>query len=116
MVIAAETEELRRRIANYPGTGLDIKGKCVILADDGLATGSSMRAAIASARAGGAAQIVVAVPVASRDAVQTIEQVERVPVYAVAVPVNFYAVGPWYRDFSPTTDDEVRAAFEGISA
>ena len=115
-VIAAETDELRRRIADYPGTNVDLRGMCVILVDDGLATGASMRAAIASARSGAASEVVVAIPVAAPDAVKSIAQSEKVPIYAVAVPRGFYAVGPWYQDFSPTTDEQVQEAFEGISA
>jgi len=79
----------------------------VILVDDGLATGSTMRAAVAAVRKLGPAKVVVAVPVGAAD---TCREFGRVADEAVCVqtPDPFFAVGGWYRDFSQTTDDEVR--------
>ncbi len=114
-VIEKERSELARRAAKYPAAP-DIRDKCVILVDDGLATGASMRAAIASARQQGAAKIVVAVPVAAPAAFRNIERTESVEAFAVSVPDSFQAVGTWYEDFRPTSDEEVKAALDGALA
>jgi putative phosphoribosyl transferase len=85
----------------------DVRGKTAILVDDGLATGSTMRAAVEALRQQQPARIVVAVPVAAPqtcDALRpTVDQV-----VCAMVPESFVAVGLWYEDFSPTTDAEVR--------
>jgi predicted phosphoribosyltransferase len=107
--LARELEELRRREAAYRDARPlpDLKGKTVILVDDGLATGASMQAAARSVRRHEPARIVIAVPVASRTTCDKFrEEVDEV-VCAVA-PAPFHAVGDWYEDFSQTTDDEVR--------
>jgi putative phosphoribosyl transferase len=108
-VAAAEERELHRREREYRGDAPspDVRGKTVILVDDGLATGSSMRAAVAALRQQGPARIVVAVPVAARS---TCEELRRVAddVVCALTPEPFLAVGQWYQDFSQTTDDEVR--------
>lgn len=105
-VIGQEIAELRRRIECYPATDLDLTDKTVILVDDGLATGYTMRAAIGAAKNAAASAVVVAVPVGSAPAVAAL-RIKVDELVVVACPSNFYAVGQWYRDFRPTTDDEV---------
>ncbi len=104
-----EQAELERRERQYRGerAALDVDGKAVILVDDGLATGSSMRAAAAALRKSGASQIVVAVPVASRSTCEQLRQ-EGYEVVCATMPEPFFAVGQWYKDFAQTGDDEVR--------
>jgi putative phosphoribosyl transferase len=110
VVAARELEELRRREAAYRDgrSAPDVRGKTVILVDDGLATGASMRAAVAALRKLGPARIVVAVPVGAQ---QTCDEFRDVAdeVVCAETPDPFYAVGSWYADFDQTTDDEVRA-------
>jgi predicted phosphoribosyltransferase len=108
-VASWEQEELARRELLYRGARPppDVRGKTVILVDDGLATGSTMLAAVQALRRQGPARIVVAVPVASPDTCELLrEQVDEV--VCAATPEPFYAVGLWYQDFSQTTDEEVR--------
>lgn len=106
---AVEGEELERREALYRGKRppIDVAGRTVIVVDDGLATGSTMRAAVAALRQQGPARIVVAVPVA---AVPTRDDFAREvdEVACVATPDPFLAVGRFYDDFSQTSDAEVR--------
>lgn len=104
----AERAELERRAARYRGhhARLSLTGRCAVIVDDGIATGSSARAACQVARAHGAVRIIVAVPVASRLAVQSLADVCE-GVVCLEVPEPFFAVGEWYRDFSPTTDEQV---------
>ncbi|HXF29076.1 MAG TPA: phosphoribosyltransferase [Chlamydiales bacterium] len=85
---------------------LNVKGKTVIFVDDGLATGATMKAAIAWAKAEKAAQIIVAVPVAPAS---TLEEIQRMcdAVICLSAPYTFHAVGQFYDDFAQTTDDEV---------
>jgi predicted phosphoribosyltransferase len=84
-----------------------VAGRTVVLIDDGLATGATMRAAIEALRRQGPRQIIVAVPIASPDTCEALaREVDRV--VCAATPEPFHAVGLWYDDFSPTTDDEVR--------
>lgn len=112
-VAARETVELERRERVYRGewAGEDPTGKTVILVDDGLATGSSMEAAIAALRARKAGSIVVAVPVGPPS---TCREVARLADGLVCLnqPAYFAAVGEWYADFAPTTDEEVRQLLE----
>ena len=107
--LAKELDELRRREAAYrDGRPLpDLKGKTVILVDDGLATGASMQAAARAVRRHEPARIVVAVPVASRATCDKFRD-EVDEVVCAVTPAPFHAVGNWYEDFSQTTDDEVR--------
>ena len=86
-----------------------LTGRTVILVDDGLATGASMRAAVAWAHAQGAGRVVVAVPVAAPATVARLRR-EADDVVAVAAPAGFSAVGEWYDDFSQTPDTEVTDA------
>lgn len=107
--VAREEQEIERREKLYragsPGISLD--GRTAILVDDGIATGSSMKAAILALRTRACA-IVVAVPVAARSSYLEIQpQVQRM--ICLACPERFYAVGEFYRHFDQTSDDEVRA-------
>jgi putative phosphoribosyl transferase len=112
-----ELQEIKRRERLYRGDRPppDVKGKTVILVDDGLATGSTMLAAVQALRRLGPARIVVAVPVASPDTCKLLEEYVDETVCA-ATPEPFYAVGLWYRDFSQTTDEEVRELLERSAA
>lgn len=108
-VVSAEVAELERREAAYRNHRVSpqLEGKTVIVVNDGLATGASMRAAIAALRRRHPAAIVAAVPVGSRESCRRLEGVADDVVCAV-VPHPFYAVGEHYDDFRQTTDDEVR--------
>jgi putative phosphoribosyl transferase len=108
-VAAREEAELERRLADYRGSRPtpQVRDRVVILVDDGLATGSTMRAAVAALRQESPARIVVAVPVASPDTCDELSREVEEVVCALAPP-RFSAVGAWYDDFSQTTDDEVR--------
>ena len=114
---AEELRELERREQSYRGQRPEprTEGWTVILVDDGLATGSTMRAAVAALRQQGPARIVVAVPVA---AVSTCAELRREveEVVCFATPEPFMAVGRFYDDFSQTTDDEVRALLASARA
>ena len=116
-VARRELEEVERREAAYRGgrPPVETAGKRVILVDDGLATGATMRAAVAAVRATGPARIVVAVPIA---AASTCEELAREvdEIVCLRTPEPFYAVGLWYEDFSQTTDEEVRALLEQPAA
>jgi putative phosphoribosyl transferase len=108
-----ELKELERRERLYRGDRPppDVRGKTVILVDDGLATGSTMLAAVQALRKLGPARIVVAVPVASPDTCALLKEYVDDTVCAVT-PEPFYAVGLWYHDFSQTSDEEVRELLE----
>lgn len=104
-----EREELERRERAYRAgrEPLDVRGETVILVDDGLATGSTMRAAVAALRRMHPARIVVGVPVGAPDTCAELAE-EADEVVCAHEPEPFYGVGMWYDDFSQTTDDEVR--------
>ncbi|MGH7857609.1 MAG: phosphoribosyltransferase [Candidatus Binatia bacterium] len=108
---AAEREklELHRRDVEYRGTEepIEVKGLTAIVVDDGLATGSTMRAAVAALRRRGAARVVVAVPTASPDVCEEIGK-EVDEMICAETPEPFQAVGVWYEDFSQTSDREVK--------
>ena len=92
----------------------DVAGKTVIVVDDGLATGATMRAAVEAVRTRTPAGIVVAVPVGAPSTCEDLRRMDGVDdVVCVATPASFLAVGYWYDDFRETTDDEVRAALAG---
>lgn len=107
-IIVREQAELVRRESAYRGTQppVVIRGKAVLLVDDGVATGASMRVAIAALRQRGPAEIVVAVPVVDLSVVPVLAA-EADRVIAVSTPIHLGAVGEWYVDFEQTTDEEV---------
>lgn len=109
-VIAHETDELMRRetLYRHGRPPLDLKGRTVILVDDGLATGSSMLAAIQAVRQQEPLKLVVAVPVAAASSVNKVACEVDDFVY-VDAPERFHAVGQWYETFDQTSDDEVEA-------
>jgi putative phosphoribosyl transferase len=108
LVAEREQQELERREREYRGSRppLDVRNKTVIVVDDGLATGSSMRAAVEALRKMLPRAILVAVPVA---APQTCDEFrnEGIDIVCLRTPEPFEAVGLWYDDFSQTTDEEV---------
>jgi putative phosphoribosyl transferase len=109
-VAAHERLELARRERLYRAgrPALALKGLTVILVDDGLATGSTMRAAVQAARRADAQRIIVAVPVAAPETAESLRS-EADEVVCVATPVPLRAVGLWYDDFEQVSDDAVRA-------
>ncbi len=111
-VVRREQEELKRRERTYRDglPPLAVAGKTVILVDDGIATGSTMTAAISGLRQLGAGKIVVATPVIAPSTERNIALVTD-KLVAVLVPDEFYGVGGFYGDFSQTTDAEVRDLF-----
>ena len=108
-VAARERVELLRRQESYRAglAPLDVRGKDVIVVDDGIATGSTMRAALSALASSGAASVTIAVPVCASESRAEFEQiVDRV--VCVSEPEPFWAVGQAYLDFTQTSDDEVR--------
>lgn len=107
-VAARESLELaRRELAYRQGRpSLDVGGLVVVVVDDGLATGSTMKAAVASLRAAGASRIVAAVPVGAGPTLGDLAAVAD-EVVCARVPAQFRAVGEWYDDFAPTTEAEI---------
>jgi putative phosphoribosyl transferase len=116
-VAAREEQELQRREQSYRGARppLQLRGRTVVIVDDGLATGSTMRAAIAAVRKMEPQAIIVAVPVA---APQTCEEFRKEvdEMVCLRTPDPFQAVGLWYDDFSQTTDEEVHDLIERANA
>ena len=112
-VARQEQDELERRGREYRGdrSPPDVRGRTVILVDDGLATGSTMRAAVAALRRLGPSRIIVAVPVGARDTCEDMAR-EADEVVCARTPEPFLSVGVWYGDFSQTTDEEVNALLE----
>ena len=104
-----ERAELERRAALYRGgrAPIDLAGKTAVIVDDGIATGSTAAAAAQIARQAGAARVIIATPVAPPTTIRRLASVAD-DVIAVRTPENFFAIGEWYADFSPTSDDEVR--------
>jgi predicted phosphoribosyltransferase len=116
-VARAEEAELRRRERAYRGHAAapDVRGRTVIVVDDGIATGSTMRAAVEALRDAAPARIVVATPTAAADTVKMLASVAD-EVVAVIAPEEFSAVGQWYRNFGQTTDEEVIALLREAGA
>jgi predicted phosphoribosyltransferase len=116
-VAAQELQELRRREQLYRDDRPlpELQDRTVILVDDGLATGSTMRAAVAALRKHRPARIIVAVPVGASSTCETIRH-EADDCVCVSSPEPFDAVGHWYGDFSQTTDEEVRAYLKRASS
>lgn len=112
-VAEKEQRELERREREYRDAlpSPEIEGKIVILIDDGLATGATMRAAAIALKQQNPAKIIIAVPVSSPETCDEFEQ-EVDAIICAATPQPFYGVGIWYRDFSQTTDKEVRELLE----
>jgi putative phosphoribosyl transferase len=110
---ALAAEEMARQERRYRGDRRfpSVEGKTVILVDDGLATGSTMRAAVLALRAQHPAKVVVAVPVGAPETCDALGSVAD-DVVCVETPEPFRAVGLWYEDFSQTTDDEVHALLD----
>jgi predicted phosphoribosyltransferase len=110
---AARAELRRREQAYRAGRGpLTLAGRTVVLVDDGLATGATMLAAVRAARRGGATRIIVAVPVASPQAVSLLAR-EADQVIALRAPVQLASIGQWYDDFSQLDDPSVCALLAG---
>ncbi len=111
--IARESRELERRVALYRAgrPPLAAAGRTVILVDDGVATGLTDLVAVRALRAAGAARVVVAVPVGAGDSLDALAA-EADDVVCPLVPDALYGVGRWYRDFAPTSDEEVLALLE----
>jgi putative phosphoribosyl transferase len=106
-----ERVELQRRASIFPSADLDIADATVILVDDGLATGSTMLAAVAAVRTHAPAMVVVAVPVGARQAVQVLRSVADL-VLCLSTPEPFIAVGGAYEDFRQLSDEEVLTILE----
>ncbi len=108
--LARESLELRRRVERYRDgrPPIDVRGRTVIVVDDGLATGLTDLAAVRALRKRGARRIIVAVPVGSSESVSMLaEEADRV--VCLTVPQRLFGVGMWYRDFTPVSDEEVLA-------
>jgi putative phosphoribosyl transferase len=108
-VASRERKELERREQAYRGDRPvpEIGNRRVILVDDGLATGATMRAAVLALRQQQPAKIIIGVPVAPPDTVEELRR-EADEVICLATPEPFFAIGEWYMDFSQTSDEEVR--------
>jgi putative phosphoribosyl transferase len=109
-VVARAERELDERIERYRSRRepIELTGRTVILVDDGLATGSSASAAVETLRRRGAAHVILAVPVAAPASADALRR-HADEVVCVKTPADLWAVGMWYEDFRPTTDEEVVA-------
>jgi predicted phosphoribosyltransferase len=113
-VAVREGEELERRARAYRGArpSPELRGRVVVLVDDGLATGASMRAAVTAVRQLQPSRVVVAVPVGAPETCLALRALAD-EVVCVTSPSPFHAVGEWYEDFAQTTDAEVTALLRG---
>jgi putative phosphoribosyl transferase len=109
-IVRAELDELERRERLYRGDEPypELEGHTVLLVDDGLATGSTMLAAIKAVRTRSPRRVVVAVPIASAEACADLDQAADRTI-CLETPDPFYGVGVWYEDFSETSDEQVLA-------
>lgn len=116
-IVERESGELRRRVERFRSGRpiLDVRGRTVIVVDDGLATGLTDIAAVRALRKRGAGRIVVAVPVGSHEAVAMLGK-EADEVVCLSIPDELRGVGQWYRDFSPVGDEQVLALLAGASS
>ena len=116
-IAAREQREIDRRSRLYRGTRslVDIHGKELIIVDDGLATGSTMMAAVRALRHQGAKRTVVAVPVGPRDTCDALRR-EADQVVCLSSPEPFYSVGTWYEDFTQLTDRDVQNALSPMAS
>lgn len=107
-IVDRETREMEARTLRYRGDNapIDVQGREVILIDDGIATGATVRAAVRSLRNFGARRLVLATPTCAAETLPVL-QAEADEVVCLSAPAQFYGVGVWYDDFSQTTDDEV---------
>jgi putative phosphoribosyl transferase len=114
-VAARELLELERQQRAYRSNAPlpELAGRIVIVVDDGLATGSTMRAAVRALRQGGPKRIIIAAPVAAPETVRSLRQ--EADVVCLSTPAEFHAVSTWYQDFSQTSDEEVRQLIESAS-
>ena len=113
--IRAQEEEIRRRAQAYRRgrEPAEVEGRIAVVVDDGVATGGTAAAALRWARAQGAAQVVLAIPVAAPESLRALEG-EADRIVCLLAPERFYAVGQWYRDFGQTSDEEVVALLEEL--
>ena len=112
-LVQGEEHELQRRVRIYRGgrKPLSVADRTVIVIDDGVATGATMRAGLQALRARGAALVVAAAPVGALDSVDALRE-DADDVVVLETPAWFNAVGQWYENFGQTTDEEVRACLE----
>ncbi len=115
-VAKSEQQELERREKSYRGTRppLDVAGKTVFVVDDGLATGSTMRAAVQALRNMSAREVIVAVPVAAKDTYIEFRTIAD-DIICLRTPSPFQAVGLWYENFAQTSDEEVHELLDRAS-
>lgn len=113
--IQAQEEEIRRRAEAYRRgrEPADARGRIAVIVDDGVATGGTAAASLRWAREEGAAQTVLAVPVAAPESLRMLEK-EADRIVCLLAPERFYAVGQWYADFGQTSDEEVVALLEEL--
>jgi putative phosphoribosyl transferase len=111
-----EMLEIERQQRTFRGNAPlpKLSGRTIIVVDDGLATGSTMRAAVGALRQSNPARIIVAVPVAAAETVRRVRE-EADSVVCLSAPPDFHAVSMWYEDFSQTSDEEVRDLLESAS-
>ena len=111
--IARQLKEVNRRESAYRGgrAKIPLAGKTVILVDDGIATGSSVRAALRGVRRQKPKRLVLAVPVAPAETIEALRS-EADEIVCLETPEDFFAVGQFYRDFHQVTDDEVEAILQ----
>jgi putative phosphoribosyl transferase len=111
-----ERQELERRVRTFRGNRapLEVSGRTVVLVDDGLATGATMRAAIQSLKRASVKRVILAVPVAARDSLALLEP-EVDQVVCLSIPSMFGAVGLWYEQFPQVSDGEVQTALKAFN-